>query len=224
MRLVRQLQAIGCRLRLIQPSTHAASGEAAEAPAEPEHPKTRTLELGELMSQMRAESVRALSAEMGELMAPPARLFETAGLSAPASGWTVERLEDELSGGSYSGLTREAVQRVLAGEMAKAGAKPEEVVKDAVERDRLLDRFEEALREKLTERREARERQVMEIDAGLIRLSEEKARLDEEDRADVERFAQWHHGKTAYEKAMARAVSFLIADDVISVDDGPDGL
>jgi len=229
MRLIRQLEAVGRRLRLIQPAAKAHSGAsdsakmAGDAPAPP-RPHTRTLELSDLMSQMRAEGARVLSADVDELMAPSARLFEAAGLSRPSSGWTVERLEEELARGPYAGLTREAAQAALAERLAEAGASAEEVVRDAVERDRLLDRFEDALRGKLAERRDARERRVMEIDAELLRLGEEKARLEEEDKADEERFTEWHHDKTAYEKAMARAVGFLIADDVISVDDGPDDL
>ncbi len=219
MRLFDKLKSLGGKLGLIR-VLDAPPAAAAGDPVEKEKTRmmTRTVNLQQLASEVREEEVRILSETPAELAVSFDKIFEAAGVKSPAHGWTVERLKLLLATPEYRKIGKAQAQTAILPMLATMNAPVEDVVKDAVARDRALDAFEEFVRQKMETRMQARERRIAEIDQQIRSLEEEKAKLREEGKADDERWRQWKRGKTAYEKDMAAALGFLIDGDVVTTD------
>jgi hypothetical protein len=209
MRLIEQIQALGCRLRIIQVVKAPKKTAARKV-------KTRVVKLDELAAEVRAPVSMA-----GECCSAfePARIFAKAGVTAPAHGWTVERLAAQMAAAPYKGLGRAALQAKVLETLAKDAAKAEDVVADAIARDRALDAAEDQGRKLLAAAAAARSGRLAEIQAALDDLNREVHRLDADRRIEDERFAEWRRSKRSYEKTMAGVLSVLVEDARISVSD-----
>jgi hypothetical protein len=110
-----------------------------------------------------------------------------------------------------------SVQKAVLGLLSTEKAEVEDLVKDAMARDRSLDAYDEYVRKKMKERSTTRQRRVVELQAQIKDLEQECARQAEEEKADGERFREWLRRKIAYEKDMAWALGFLVDRPVVSV-------
>ena len=196
----------------------------AEGPGESGPPKvaTRSVTLGELMTEVRGPDVRALVESAHgdlskELATPFEQVFEAAGVKPPAHGWTADRLSKLVNSDPYKGMSREAAQKAILAVLAADKATAEEVLKDALARDAAVDAFEASVTQEMAGRAQARQRRADEIEAEINLLRQEAQRLRDQTKSEEDQVRQWRRKKIDYEKQLAAALGYLIERPPISV-------
>jgi hypothetical protein len=212
MRLVEIMQSLGDRLGILEKGSPAVR----ESPAKL---KTRSITLAELMSEIRSEEVRTLAQLPAELTVPFDQVYQAAGIKTPADGWSIAKLTDILQGSAFRGLDRSDVQKRILDALSAEKIEVQDLVKDAVARDKALDAFEAFARSKQKDRSAVRDRRLAEIDASIEALQKERARLQEGAETDERQWKEWRKRKRAVEQDLARTVGYLIEDQVITTDD-----
>ncbi len=212
MRLVEIMQALGDRLGILEKALPATVQSPVKL-------RTRTITLTELMTEIRSEEVRTLADLPAELSVPFHEVFQAAGIAAAARGWTVEKLSEVLRDDALQKLERAEIQKRILDALAADEVEVQDVIRDAVARDRALDAFEEFARRKLKERELVRERKAAEIEAGIAALQTERDALRQKAEADREQWREWRRRKRQVEQELARSVGFLIEDRVITTDE-----
>jgi hypothetical protein len=213
MSLMNLLQQIGGRLGLVK----VVEAQADATGSGPAKIATRSVSIKDLAAEVRQEEVRVLAEAPAELEVPFAKVFEAAAIKPPAHGWTIERLGALLASDQYKTLDRTNTQKAVLGLLAAEKVPVEDLVKDAVSRDKAVDAYDIFTRKKLEDRTAARERRVGEILDQIKDLETEKAKLADETRQDQDRRCQWVDRKIAYEQDLARTVSYLLDQPVISI-------
>jgi hypothetical protein len=212
MSLLDGLRTLGGKLGLIQTAPAAAPGEP------PAKVISRTVTLQALTTEIQAAEVRVLADLPAELSVHFDKVFEVAGIRAPAHGWTIARLQQLLRSDPYRGMEREAAQKAILGQLSAVQAEVEDLVKDAISRDQAIDKFAVFVRQKMDDRTVARQRRISDLEEHLRDLETERARLEEETRADQERWKQWKSKKIAFEKDMAWALGYLLDRAIVTID------
>jgi len=206
------LQTVGGRLGILEAPSKASGGEAVKV-------ATRTVTIDELKSEIRSEAVKTLADLPAELTVPYAKIFEAAGVTAPAHGWNVARLEALLRAEPYKSQERALAQRNLLSLLNSERVPPEDLVKEAMAQDQALDAFEVFVRKKVEDHMAMAEHQIAEIDAKIQALQTERARLLEHIPSDQGKLREWRQRKRAYERELAAAIGYLTDRPVITTDE-----
>ncbi len=206
------LQDLGDRLHILE----SPAGTAAQ-PAE--KIQMRTVTLAELATEIRSEEVRALADLPAELSIPFEKIYETAGIQRPANGWNVDRLKQFLQTDALKGKDRTIVQTAILNILKTEGASVEDVVKDAMARDKALDSFETFVRKKMEDRMTVRQRKAAELESQISGLRAELDRLKDKESAEESKWKEWRTQKRTEERQLAWAVGHLIDRQVITTDD-----
>lgn len=152
-----------------------------------------------------------------ELLVDFDKIFAALKLPVPAHGWTVEKATAALESSHFQSLDPPTKKAALLAMLGASGAPPEDVIEDAIRRDQALDSYEAFARKKLTERLVGVDRGVAEEEARIQesqkKITELKASRGKEETV----FQEWLKKKVVKEEALARVVSLLTADSVISV-------
>jgi hypothetical protein len=215
MRLVELLESLGDKLGILEKAERNAAHTAWKI-------QTRTVTLAELTSEIRAKEVQALADLPAELSVPFEKIMEAAGITPGPGGWTIERLRELLLTDDVKKLSREEAQKRILGVLASEKVSAEDLVKDAISRDRAMDAFEKTARRKMEDRLAARERQIAEADAKIKEIERERARPLEQLSSDRERWREWRSRKRGQERDLAWCVGYLIDHQVITTDDNDD--
>jgi hypothetical protein len=206
------LQNLGDRLGLLETAVRPAGQPAVKI-------QTRTVTLAELTTEIRVEEVRALADLPAELSVPFEKIYETAGIQPPPSGWTLDRLKQYLLTDAFKNKDRAIIQTAILNILKSEQASVEDVVKDAMARDKALDSFESFVQKKMDARSATRERKRAEIESQISALQAELEKVTEEAKADQQRWHEWRGKKRAQERDMANAVSYLVDRKIITTDD-----
>lgn len=206
------LQSVGDRLGIIE-----KEGPRTASRTRPKI-RTRIVTLADLKSEIKTEEVRALAETPAELAVPFEKIYETAGLPSPSSGWNIERLGRLLGTAPFQDRPRETIQKMILDILASEKIDVQDLVKDAVSRDQALDAFEKSVERKMADRIAASEHDLAAAKARIEELRRECARLESVITAADEQWRQWRRKKRDHEKDLARAVSFLIDREVITTD------
>lgn len=211
MSLLDSLQSLGDRLGIL---------ERVSAPTakRPEKIQTRKITLAKLITEIRADEVRALADLPAELSLPFEKIFEAAGIASTSQGWNIAKLRQLLLTDDFKNLERAAVQKRILNTLRTENVRVEDLVKDAVARDQALDAFEKFAGKKMEERMVACQHRVAELDSKIKEMQEECAHLREKLHADQETWRDWRKKKRAAECDLTWTVSFLIDHPVITTD------
>ena len=216
-----RLRRLGGKLGVLNVIASPAEAPSASASTVAGAITTRSVTLDQLIGELRAGEVRALSELPAELSVPFEKVFQAAGIAPHAQSWSVERLTKLLRSDAYKKLDRAAAQSVIVGLIAAEHASVEDVVRDAVARDNAIDAFETFAKAKLDERGKARKQRLAELDERARDLRGQIAHLREEAVRDRERWKDWMARKIACEKEMAWAVGFVLDKPVVSISSPP---
>ncbi|MHC9544415.1 MAG: hypothetical protein AB9903_33280 [Vulcanimicrobiota bacterium] len=186
----------------------------------PKPPRTKIITLDELKKKS-----REISVEQFEGFIPPGEelklnfdeIFARANIREPKHGWTIIRVAETVSTPEYELMGMENAKLALAGALKSAKTKPEEILKDAMERDRVLDKFEEFLNARILKTQTALLDQNAGIEQKIIELTRQKEENTERIQHEKDFLARWKTEKTEVEKSLARAASYLTADQVVSI-------
>ena len=212
MSFLRLLHGIGDRLGILETIAVPGTPKAARV-------QTRSVSLRELASEIKSGEIRALADSPAELSVPFDKIFETAGISSDPKDWTIERVQQVVSGESLKDKPREEVRKSLLDRLNAEGVPTEKIVKDAMARDKAMDSYEAFVGEKMKARMETCHRKRLEIESRIRDLQEEIKALEITLKADEEKWREWRKNKRERERELATLVGYVVDHPVITVDD-----
>lgn len=186
--------------------------------------KTKVVSLEEL--KKKAKEIKA--GELEEMIEPGEemkltfeRLFEIANIKEPKHGWTILKVFDFIETPEYKGFGEEDAKKALIGAISASKTKAEEVLRDAINRDLVIDNFEEILLSRIKQTEECLISENEEIDDNIKNLESKKIENLKRIEREKKYFEHWKKEKIELEMKMAKAASYLTLDDVVSVSSMP---
>jgi hypothetical protein len=212
MNLLKRLKGIGDKIGILETVTTSGRAPAARI-------RTRTVTLRELTVEIKSVEVKALAEAPAELAIPLDKIFETAGIEAGPGSWTVDKLRQFVEGGNLRDKPQDEMQKSVLEKLGAEGVKAEELVKDAVARDRALDAYETVAAKRMKDRQAICQKRIVEIEAEIGKLQQECDGLKGKLAADERKWNEWRQQKKAWEKEIASVVACLVDRPVITTDD-----
>ena len=147
-------------------------------------------------------------------------IYRAAEIQPPAHGYTIMKIAEMLQSERIRTLPAEVKKNSILLALDAASVKIEEVIEDAVRRDRALDGFERVQQKALDELELRKEKDNAQIQAELDRLIEEhKARIQankDEVAKEKERFYGWRLRKQEEEQKISDSVSYFVVENPIT--------
>ena len=147
-------------------------------------------------------------------------IYRAAEIQPPAHGYTITKVTEMLQSERIRTLPAEVKKNSVLLALDAAGVKIEEVIEDAVKRDRALDGFERVQQKSLDELEARTAQDNSQIEAELDRLVQEhKTRIqanNDEIAKQKERFYAWRLQKQQEEQKIAESVSYFVAENPIT--------
>jgi hypothetical protein len=148
-------------------------------------------------------------------------IYDAAGIQTPAHCYTILKIADMLESEHLRGMAAPVKRSSILVALDAAGVKINDIIQDAVRRDRALDAFETLQARALQKLETEKSEEVARIQAEIDRyVAEQKARLEKSQQEVVrekERMRAWREAKRREEQRIATAVSYFALDQPISV-------
>jgi hypothetical protein len=150
-----------------------------------------------------------------------AEIYTAAEIATPAHGYNILKVAGMLQSEHLHGLPGEVKRSSILVALEAGGAKLEEIIQDAVRRDRALDSFERVLDASRGKVEASKIEENRQIEAEMNRmLGEYRARIQANNEAvskENERFAKWQALKQKEERTIAEAVAYFVSENPITV-------
>jgi hypothetical protein len=151
-------------------------------------------------------------------------LYRSAEIHPPASGYTVFKVADMLQSERLRGLPADVRRSSVLVALDAAGVKIQEVIEDAVKRDRALDTYERVLEKSLNDLDAAKAEENRKIQAEMERMAAQYRSQIEANENQVAReresFYGWRLQKQQEEKKIADAVGYFVSENPITTSGG----
>jgi Asp-tRNA(Asn)/Glu-tRNA(Gln) amidotransferase A subunit family amidase len=148
-------------------------------------------------------------------------IYAAAEIAPPAHGYTIEKVAAMLQSEHLRGLSVEVKRSSILVALEASGAKIEDVIQDAVRRDRALDGYERVLQKSLSDVQTRKSEENRQIEAEMNKmLNEYRARIQANNEAitrETERFSAWRTQKQLEEKSIADTVGHFVTENPITV-------
>ena len=193
----------------------ASAGDQAKAPPETERSAAQTV----------ADIAASVSVEPKMTTVPPPsasfeEIYNAAEIHPPTHGYTIYKIAEMLQSEHIRNLPAEVKRSSILLALDAAGVKLQDIIEDAVRRDRALDTFERVQQkavEELSQRKTEENRQIQEDMDRLI--AEHRARIQANNDAvakDRDRFYSWRLQKQQEEQKIADTVSYFVSENPIT--------
>jgi len=147
-------------------------------------------------------------------------VYESAKIDPPSHGYTVLKVADMLQSEHIRALPPDVKRKSVLVALDAAGVKIEDIVEDAVRRDRALDTYERVLEKHLEEARARTAAETQQIEAEIARVMADLKGRIEAARRQVEQeereFQAWRAVKHREEEIIAQAVSYFVSENPIT--------
>jgi hypothetical protein len=154
-------------------------------------------------------------------------IYKAAEITAPPHGFTIVKIIDLLQSEHIRNQSREVKRSSLLLALEAAGVKPQDIVQDAVRRDKALDGYETVQQKSLHELEAKKVQENQELQAEIEkRVNEMQSRIqanNDEVAKEKERFYGWQLKKQQEEQKIADAVSFFTSEKPVTTSGGPPG-
>jgi len=148
-------------------------------------------------------------------------IYSSAEIHAPVHGYTIMKIAEMLQSEHIRGLPAEVRRSSILVALDAAGVKLQEVIEDAVKRDRALDTYERVLQKSVEDIENRKTEENRKIQAEMERLAAEyRQRIqanNDEIAKEKDRFYGWRLQKQQEEKKIADAVSYFVSEQPITV-------
>jgi hypothetical protein len=152
-------------------------------------------------------------------------IYSAAEIRTAQHGYNILKVSDMLQSEHIRGLPAEVRRSSILVALDAAGVKLQEVIEDAVKRDRALDAYERVLEKNLADLEARKIEENRKINAEMERLiAEYRSRIganDDEVAREKERFYGWRLQKQQEEKKIADAVSYFASENPITTSSTP---
>ena len=196
--------------------TTPAPPPAPDTPPRPARPPRRAVDLAPEASAPPASPPPAGTSPAADLSI----VYESAQIAPPAHGYTVLKVAEMLQSEHIRALPAEVRRKSVLVALDAAGVKVEEIVEDAVRRDRALDTFERVLQQRVDELAATTARENEQIEAEIAaRVKELRARIDDNTRkvaAEQAELRAWRSRKQAEESLIAEAIGHFVSENPIT--------
>jgi hypothetical protein len=181
------------------------------------------------------DAARAI-AEIAASVAPPAKfapnvttaasfdeIYAAAEIKAPAHGYTVSKVSEMLQSPHIRELPREIKKSSVLVALEASAVKVQDIIQDAVRRDKALDAFEVVQRRSLAEleRKKTEENQQAQAEVDRL-LADFRAKIQANNDAlakEKVRFETWLQAKHVEEQKIADTVGYFVSENPVSVGD-----
>jgi hypothetical protein len=147
-------------------------------------------------------------------------IYSAAEILSPGHGFTIMKIAEMLRSEHIRSLPREVKRSSVLVALEASGANIQEVIQDAVKRDRALDTFERVQENALNQLEARKSAENQQIQAEIDRIvGEHKARIqanNEEVTKEKERFYGWRLKKQEEEQKISDAVSYFVTENPIT--------
>jgi hypothetical protein len=147
-------------------------------------------------------------------------IYNAAEIVLPVHGYTVFKIADMLQSEYIRNLPAEVKRSSVMVALDAAGVKIEEVIQDAVRRDRALDGFEIVQQSSAEQLEERKAKENSDIQAEIDRFTaQQRAKIDannDEVKREKERFYSWRLNKQQEEQKIADTVSYFVTPNPIT--------
>jgi len=154
-------------------------------------------------------------------------IYSAAEITPPAHGYTILKITELLQSEHIRNVSRDVKRSSLLLALEAAGVKAQDVVQDAVRRDKALDTFESVQQKALLELETKKSQENQELKAEIEkRINEMQSRIQANNDAvakEKERFYGWQLKKQQEEQKIADAVSYFTSETPITTAGGPTG-
>jgi hypothetical protein len=151
-------------------------------------------------------------------------IYDAAEIRSPVHGFTIMKVGEMLRSEHIRSLPREVKRSSVLVALEAAGAPLQDVIEDAVRRDRALDTFERVQEKSLNELDAAKSKENQQIQAEMDRiLADYKARMQANNDAvarEKERFFAWRLKKQEEEQKISDTVSYFVTENPITTGGG----
>jgi hypothetical protein len=201
-------------------SVDSAGGEAGPPPSEEDAPPPS--DAARMVAQI-AATVPVEPAFKAPVQNPTSfqEIYDAAEIQTPVHGYTIEKVATMLASEHLRGLSPEVKKSSILVALEASGGKIDEVIQDAIHRDRALDSYERVLRKSLADVQAKKAEENRQIEAEMNKmLADYRARIQANNETlakESERFSAWLSGKQKEEKSIADAVSYFVSDNPITV-------
>lgn len=148
-------------------------------------------------------------------------IYQAAEIQPPAHGYSIEKVATMLASEHLHGLSAEVKRSSILVALEASGAKIEDVIQDAVHRDRALDSYERVLRKSLSDVQAKKADENRQIEAEMNKmLADYRTRIQANNETlakESERFSTWLTKKQQEERNIADAVSYFVTENPITV-------
>ncbi|HEV8581124.1 MAG TPA: hypothetical protein VGX68_18830 [Thermoanaerobaculia bacterium] len=227
------LKEVLSKMKIVELSPEeAASASASMAAGPPPGPPADIRELLGTLPEPPVIDERKLAAESegaeGDEIPDFPAIYRAAGVTDPAHGYSAYKVLEIFASPGFAALDARARAAALTGflNMNPTGPVPvTDIVQDAVRRDQALDKFEEFLRRKQTERAEQIDKDNAQLQAEIDEVSRRNREKMEANRIALEtdqaRISRWLVMKRAEERKLFDAVNPFVEANPISTADAP---
>ncbi len=147
-------------------------------------------------------------------------VYDAARIAAPPHGYTVLKVAEMLRSEHLKSLPDDVKRKSIMVALDAAGVSVDEVVQDAVQRDRALDGYERVLQKHLDDLRAATAADNKRIDDEIAqRVAELRARIEANTQklaAEEREFVAWQSRKHQEETVIADAVGHFVTENPIT--------
>jgi hypothetical protein len=154
-------------------------------------------------------------------------IYASAQIATPGHGYSILKVAEMLESEHIRSLPPDVKRKSILVALDAAGVKLQEIIEDAVQRDRALDTYERVLESNLEALRRTKEVENQRLEEEINqRLSELRARIAENNREvseEHENLSAWRTGKRAEEERIAQAVGYFVAENPITSGQDPKG-
>jgi hypothetical protein len=157
---------------------------------------------------------------------PLSQIYASASIKEPANGFTVYRLMEMLDAEELRGLEPETRAKVITGMLRRlpSGAvEVDDIVREAVLRDRALDAFDKFLADRLARQEKDIEEKNRALQQEIDELTIKNTELMDANRAGIDkergRIERWRLSKRSEEDRLYAAVAPFVKDNPVTRDD-----
>jgi hypothetical protein len=152
-------------------------------------------------------------------------IYESAQIPTPAHGYSVLKVAEMLQSEHLRDLPAEVKRKSIMVALDAARVKVDEIVSDAVQRDRALDTYERVLQKQIEVLRSEKEAENQGLETEINeRLKELRARIEENNKEvgrEQEQLLAWRTRKRIEESRIAEAVGYFVSENPITTSTAP---
>ena len=176
--------------------------------------QTRTISLHNLLAGLAAG---APDEPAPELAIQFEKIFETMKVPASPHGWSAKSVATYLQSKEMAILSRQEAKQALLRVLQENKVPLEDILTDAVNRDKALDAYEEYAYKKFQERTVRRENDVAALEKEIAACEERIRQAKKQQKQDEAQYQEWLKKKIAEEEQLVKAVSMITNESTISV-------